>query len=30
MSHPFPVWRVSEILDWVDRGEYAKLVAGEK
>jgi Zn-dependent protease with chaperone function len=30
MSHPFPVWRVSEILDWVDRGEYAKLVASEK
>src|SRR5215831_2387188 len=22
LSHPFPVWRVSEILKWVDSGEY--------
>lgn len=26
MSHPFPVWRVSEILKWVDSGEYKKLM----
>ncbi len=23
LSHPFPVWRVSEILKWVEGGEYA-------
>lgn len=22
MTHPFPVWRVSEILKWIDSGEY--------
>jgi len=22
LSHPFPIWRVSEILKWVDEGEY--------
>jgi hypothetical protein len=22
LSHPFPVWRVSEILQWVESGEY--------
>jgi Zn-dependent protease with chaperone function len=26
LSHPFPVWRVSEILKWVDEGEYADLI----
>ena len=26
LSHPFPVWRVSEILKWVDEGEYADLM----
>jgi len=26
LSHPFPVWRVSEILKWVDGGEYAKVM----
>lgn len=26
MSHPFPVWRVSEILKWVDEGEYQKVI----
>lgn len=26
MTHPFPVWRVSEILQWVDSGEYAELM----
>lgn len=29
MSHPFPVWRVSEILKWTDSGEYARLMNGE-
>lgn len=28
MSHPFPVWRISEILKWVDSGEYKRLMAG--
>jgi len=26
LSHPFPVWRVSEILKWVEEGEYADLM----
>ena len=26
MSHPFPVWRVSEILKWVESGRYATLI----
>ena len=26
MSHPFPVWRVSEILKWVEDGEYAEVM----
>lgn len=26
MSHPFPVWRVSEILSWVESGEYKQLM----
>src|SRR3954451_3231313 len=26
LSHPFPVWRVSEILKWIDSGEYQQLV----
>lgn len=25
-SHPFPVWRVSEILEWVESGQYAELM----
>lgn len=25
-THPFPVWRVSEILQWVDSGQYADLM----
>ncbi|MBA3440484.1 MAG: M48 family metallopeptidase [Pyrinomonadaceae bacterium] len=29
MSHPFPVWRVSEILKWTDSGEYERLMDGE-
>ena len=28
MSHPFPVWRVSEILKWVESGEYQRLMDG--
>ena len=27
MSHPFPVWRVSEILKWVESGRYATLIS---
>ncbi len=26
MSHPFPIWRVAEILKWVESGEYRQLV----
>lgn len=26
LSHPFPIWRVSEILEWVDSGQYADLM----
>ena len=25
-THPFPIWRVSEIIDWVDSGEYAEVL----
>ena len=25
-THPFPIWRVSEILKWVDDGEYAEVM----
>jgi hypothetical protein len=25
-THPFPIWRVSEILDWVDSGQYTDLM----
>ena len=27
LSHPFPVWRVSEVLKWVESGEYKALMA---
>jgi len=27
LSHPFPIWRVAEILEWVDDGQYAELMA---
>src|SRR6266581_4158393 len=27
MSHPFPIWRVSEILKWVEGGEYRTLLS---
>ena len=26
LSHPFPVWRVSEILQWVESGQYTDLM----
>jgi len=29
LSHPFPVWRVSEILKWVESGEYKQLLTGK-
>ncbi|MBV9211734.1 MAG: M48 family metallopeptidase [Acidobacteria bacterium] len=29
MTHPFPVWRVSEILKWVESGEYKELMTDE-
>ena len=27
LSHPFPIWRVAEVLDWVETGQYAELMA---
>jgi len=27
LTHPFPIWRVSEILDWVETGQYAELMS---
>ncbi len=29
LSHPFPVWRVSEILKWVESGQYQELITGK-
>lgn len=29
LSHPFPVWRVAEIMSWVESGEYARVLSGE-
>lgn len=26
LSHPFPIWRVSEILKWVESGEYSEVL----
>ncbi len=26
LTHPFPIWRVSEILEWVESGEYEELM----
>jgi len=26
LSHPFPIWRIAEILDWVETGEYQALL----
>src|ERR1700730_5645777 len=28
LTHPFPVWRVSEILQWVESGDYKQLMTG--
>jgi hypothetical protein len=28
LSHPFPVWRVAEILEWVESGQYKELISG--
>ena len=28
LTHPFPIWRVSEILHWVETGEYARVLNG--
>ncbi|PIE34804.1 hypothetical protein CSA56_06620 [candidate division KSB3 bacterium] len=28
-SHPFPVWRASEILSWVKEGAYLDLISGQ-
>ena len=25
-THPFPIWRVSEIIDWTESGEYAEVL----
>ncbi len=27
LSHPFPIWRVSEILKWTESGEYEEVMA---
>ena len=29
LTHPFPIWRVSEILKWTESGEYQRLMTGE-
>ena len=26
LSHPFPIWRVSEILKWTESGEYEEVL----
>ncbi|REJ77590.1 MAG: peptidase M48 [Acidobacteria bacterium] len=26
LTHPFPIWRVSEILEWVESGQYKELM----
>ncbi len=26
LSHPFPIWRVAEVLEWVETGEYKDLM----
>jgi Zn-dependent protease with chaperone function len=30
LSHPFPIWRVAEILEWVESGQYKELMEKEK
>jgi len=29
LSHPFPIWRVAEILEWVESGQYQDLMKKE-
>lgn len=29
VTHPFPVWRVSEILKWVKSGDFDRIIRGE-
>lgn len=29
LSHPFPIWRVAEALEWVETGEYQELMEKE-
>jgi Zn-dependent protease with chaperone function len=29
LTHPFPVWRVAEIMSWVESGDYGRLISGE-
>ncbi|MEO8650622.1 MAG: M48 family metallopeptidase [Acidobacteriota bacterium] len=29
LSHPFPIWRVAEILKWVEDGQYQELMAAK-
>ncbi len=29
LSHPFPIWRVAEILEWVETGEYEELMTSK-
>lgn len=26
LSHPFPIWRIAEVLQWVESGQYAELM----
>lgn len=28
-THPFPIWRAREIIDWVNSGEYFSILAGD-
>lgn len=28
-SHPFPIWRAKEIIDWVNSGDYFKILQGD-
>lgn len=30
LSHPFPIWRVAEVIEWVESGEYGELVKKAK
>jgi Zn-dependent protease with chaperone function len=29
LTHPFPVWRVAELMSWVESGDYGRLISGE-